>query len=94
MMGTNDGKVPGLYLMAAYDIIQNLQHHQDIGLMVSFYEIYCGKLYDLLNNRNLLHAREDAKNAVNIVGLTECPVGSVEQIMQAIGSGLQVRTSG
>lgn len=37
---------------------------------ISFYEIYCGKLYDLLNDKNLLFAREDAKNNVNIVGLS------------------------
>lgn len=30
-------------------------------MWVSFYEIYCGKLYDLLNGRNLLFLREDAK---------------------------------
>ncbi len=40
-------------------------------LHVSFYEIYCGKLYDLLNNRELVHCREDHKQKVNIVGLSE-----------------------
>ena len=32
---------------------------------VSFYEIYCGKLYDLLNERNLLCLREDAKQVLS-----------------------------
>ena len=65
-----------------------------MALQVSFYEIYCGKLYDLLNNRNHLPCREDAKKQVNIVGLTEYTVTDVQQIMQIIGAGLEVRTSG
>ena len=96
MMGVPDGSVPGLYLMAANDIIQNLADpdYSHFVLQASFYEIYCGKLYDLLNNREILHCREDAKQKVNIVGLTEYTVTSVEGVMQVIGSGLQVRTSG
>lgn len=94
MMGTSDGSNPGLYLMAAYDIISLLNQQTQLVLEVSFYEIYCGKLYDLLNNRNFLHCREDAKQNVCVVGLTEITVNNVQQIMQIIGSGLQSRTSG
>jgi kinesin family protein 2/24 len=61
MMGTTDGKVPGLYLLASYDIINYLTHFPDLVLVISFYEIYCGKLFDLLNNRKDLVCREDAK---------------------------------
>jgi len=61
---------------------------------LSFYEIYCGKLYDLLNQRELLQCREDAKQQVNIVGLTEYHVTKVDQIMSAIQAGLGNRTSG
>jgi kinesin family member 2/24 len=97
MMGPTDGSVPGLYLMAAEDIIyllKNQQEFQNYALQASFYEIYCGKLYDLLNNRAMLHCREDHQQKVNIVGLTETIVDSVEGVMQVIGSGLQVRMSG
>ncbi len=61
-------------------------------MWISFYEIYCGKLYDLLNERNLLFAREDAKQNVNIIGLEEKRVNSVETLMQIIefGSGVRV----
>jgi len=51
MMGTSDGQVPGLYLLASYDIIQYLNMYTDLTLYISFYEIYCGKLFDLLNDR-------------------------------------------
>ncbi len=51
MMGTCDGSgPPGLYLLAAYDVVQMLEAYGgEIELHVSFYEIYCGKLFDLLN---------------------------------------------
>lgn len=61
MMGPADGSIPGLYLLAAYDIMNLLKNYADLELHVSFYEIYCGKLYDLLNNRELVHCREDHK---------------------------------
>lgn len=61
---------------------------------MSFYEIYCGKLYDLLNNKEMVTCREDAKQHVNIVGLTEKLVIEVEDIMQHISTGLLGRTSG
>ena len=61
MMGLNDGSVPGLYLLAAFDIVNMLGEYQEYFLQVSFYEIYCGKLYDLLNNRQALQCREDGK---------------------------------
>ena len=87
-MGVNDGSVPGLYLLAAFDIISLLNSYPDFYLQMSFYEIYCGKLYDLLNKKKLLQAREDGKQRVNIVGLTETKVCSVESIMQIMAQGL------
>ena len=77
-MGPNDGSIPGLYLLAAYDIVHLLQNYPHLELQVSFYEIYCGKLYDLLNNRELVHCREDHKQIVNIVGLSEFKVENVD----------------
>ena len=54
MMGTQDGSVPGLYMLAAYDVIELLNQYEDLQLFVSFYEIYCGKLFDLLNNKEMV----------------------------------------
>ena len=77
MMGTPDGSVPGLYLLAADDVIRFLNMYTDLELYLSFYEIYCGKLYDLLNNRAQVFCREDGKQKVNIVNLTEQSVQDV-----------------
>jgi kinesin family protein 2/24 len=94
MMGPSDGSVPGLYLLAAFDVIELLNQYEDLELYLSFYEIYCGKLYDLLNSKTEVLCREDAKQKVNIVGLTETKVVQVEDIMKLIGAGLTCRTSG
>ena len=64
MMGdTKDMGTPGLYLLCAYDIFSYLERevYKNLEIWVSFYEIYCGKLFDLLNERNTLQAREDGK---------------------------------
>ena len=55
-------------------------------LWLSVYEIYGGKVFDLLNDRNLLVMREDGKKKVNVVGLQETQVESpdaVQALMQA-----------
>lgn len=61
MMRTSDDRVPGLYLLASYDVIELLNQYTDLELHISFFEIYCGKLFDLLNNREAVFCREDAK---------------------------------
>ena len=94
MMGTPDGSVPGLYLLAADDVIRFLDMYTDLELHLSFYEIYCGKLYDLLNNRENIFCREDGKQKVNIVNLTEMKVTSVDEIMDTLSVGMQLRASG
>jgi kinesin family protein 2/24 len=88
--------VPGLYLLSAYDIFNMLQtdKYSHLEIWASFYEIYCGKLYDLLNERSILQAREDGKQNICIVGLQEKHVGSLQNLMQIIEYGLKVRTTG
>lgn len=87
---------PGLYLLAAFDIFSYLEHpsYNHLEIWASFYEIYCGKLYDLLNDRNLLTAREDGKQNICIVGLTEKNVSNLQQMMNLIEYGLKARTVG
>ena len=36
---------------------------------LSYFEIYCGKLFDLLNKRNEILPREDKNQNIQIVGL-------------------------
>ena len=42
-----------------------------MSLSCSFFEIYSGKVFDLLNNKAKLRILEDGRKEVNVVGLTE-----------------------
>ena len=98
MMGNTINSIysPGLYLLAAYDIFQILNYPQfnKFTLNISFYEIYCNKIFDLLNNRNILPVREDGKQNINIIGLTEKKVNNFDSLMNIIQYGLKIRTVG
>ncbi|XP_024851445.1 kinesin-like protein KIF24 isoform X3 [Bos taurus] len=85
MIGTHQN--PGLYALAARDIFRQLevsQPRRHLFVWISFYEIYCGQLYDLLNRRKRLFAREDSKHVVQIVGLRELQVDSVELLLEVL----------
>uniref|UniRef100_G3VNL2 Kinesin-like protein KIF24 n=1 Tax=Sarcophilus harrisii TaxID=9305 RepID=G3VNL2_SARHA len=95
MIGTHQN--PGLYALAAEDIfkqIDQVQPKRDLSVWISFYEIYCGQLYDLLNGRKRLFAREDSKHVVQIVGLQELPVDSVDLLLEVILKGGKERSTG
>jgi kinesin family protein 2/24 len=70
-MNGDIGKVPGLYILGAKDIfaLQSQKQYSNLKITVSFFEIYCGRLFDLLKNRNELKLREDSKANIHIVGL-------------------------
>ena len=73
MKGDINKGVPGIYYLGAKEIFRFLelpQHHSK-EVTVTFYEIYCGKLYDLLSNRNLLQIREDKGGNIHVIGLNE-----------------------
>ncbi|XP_043858926.1 kinesin-like protein KIF24 [Dromiciops gliroides] len=95
MIGTHQN--PGLYALAAEDIFRQIdlaQPKRDLSVWISFYEIYCGQLYDLLNGRKRLFAREDSKHVVQIVGLQELPVHSVDLLLEVILKGGKERSTG
>ncbi|KAL3867065.1 hypothetical protein ACJMK2_044298 [Sinanodonta woodiana] len=95
MIGSRE--VPGLYLLAAQDIfsvVESKQYGENVKVWVSFFEIYCGQLFDLLNKRNRLHAREDGAQRVCISGLTETEVKDAPSMIQVLEYGNTVRSKG
>jgi kinesin family protein 2/24 len=60
---------------------------------ISFFEIYGGMLYDLLNNREKLSVLEDKNQTVQIFGLEEIPVTSPEQMKTVVELANNLRTT-
>ncbi|KAG5537691.1 hypothetical protein RHGRI_024969 [Rhododendron griersonianum] len=86
-----------LPLKASRDILRLMHHtyrNQGFHLFFSFFEIYGGKLFDLLNDRKKLCMREDGKQQVCIVGLQEYKVSDVETIQEFIEKGNATRSTG
>jgi hypothetical protein len=56
----------GLYVLAARDIflLQQAPEYRRLRVFVSCFEIYGGKLFDLLNERGVVKCLEDAKQQV------------------------------
>lgn len=86
----------GLYIMAARDIFSMLREpeNQHLSAWIGLYEIYQGQLYDLLNERKKLFAREDGKNNVIVTGLKEYPIDNVDKLIQVFDYGSSVRSTG
>lgn len=100
MMGPSpnlNGQVstPGLYLLSGFDLFNILNNeYSHLQVFVSFYEIYCGKLHDLLNERTVLIAREDGKGNICITNLQEKQLYTLNDLMKVIEIGLKSRTVG
>ncbi|XP_053537246.1 kinesin-like protein KIF2C [Ictalurus punctatus] len=86
----------GIYALAAQDVFTLLQQkrYADLCPYVTFFEIYNGKVFDLLNKKAKLRVLEDENQQVQVVGLQEMPVSSVEDVIKMIEKGSACRTSG
>lgn len=93
---TNHNKNLGLYYLAAQDVFQlaSTKEYKHISIGVSFFEIYGGKLYDLISKRKPVKCLEDHRGKVCFPGLTEHPVSSPDQVLEVIESGAGNRSTG
>ncbi|CAE1171850.1 KIF2_24 [Acanthosepion pharaonis] len=87
----------GIYALAAKDVFKLLHSRYkklDLTVSASYFEIYSGKVFDLLNKKVKLRVLEDQKGQVNIVKLQENQVDTVDDVLKLIQHGNAVRTSG
>lgn len=86
----------GLYYMAALDVFKMAQMEEfcDTSIGVSLFEIYGGKLFDLLNRRKPVRCLEDQNGKVCFPGLSEHPVTCADEVMQVIEDGACNRSTG
>ncbi|XP_067845785.1 kinesin-like protein KIF2C isoform X1 [Heptranchias perlo] len=96
--GKNQDCSKGIYALATQDVFLLLEQprYKDLNLkvFVSFFEIYSGKVFDLLNKKTKLRIMEDNKQQVQIVGLLEQDVFCVDDVIMNIDMGNNYRTSG
>lgn len=87
----------GLFRMAAEDAYKLFKRrkYKRLGLVLtaSYFELYRGEAYDLLENGGKLKVREDRYNQVKIEGLTEKLIKSKDDLLQVIEQGNSARTS-
>lgn len=86
----------GVYALTARDVFKHIngKYKGTLDVFCTFFEIYCGKVYDLLNNKKKLRVLEDHKNQVQVVDIREQPLNSVEDVLSLIQYGMNIRTSG
>lgn len=94
MMGVpRDPDHMGLYAMAALDIFHVLP--SDLDVHVSMFEIYNGKFWDILQeDRKKIQCLEDEKGQMNFRGLSEYSVGTKDDFLELIQSGIERRATG
>merc|ERR1719189_2340804 len=94
---TRDSK-NGIYALAARDVFKLLKSpkykNNNLVVSCSYFEIYSGKVFDLLSGKSKLRVLEDGKQQFVVVGLTETEVDSVEDVLKLITQGNNQRTSG
>ncbi|XP_069837310.1 kinesin-like protein KIF2C isoform X3 [Dendropsophus ebraccatus] len=97
-LGKSQNVTKGIYAFASRDVFVLLSQprYQDLDLevYVTFFEIYNGKVFDLLNKKAKLRVLEDAKQEVQVVGLVEKEVTCAEDVFKMIEIGSACRTSG
>lgn len=74
-------------------LLQYFNSTKKFDLYVSFFEIYGGRLFDLLNNKNKLQVLEDKNQKVQIFGLEEREANSYEEMTNIIDVANSIRTT-
>ncbi|XP_049618779.1 kinesin-like protein KIF2A isoform X2 [Syngnathus scovelli] len=96
--GKNQDCSKGIYALAARDVFLMLKkpNYKKLELQVyaTFFEIYSGKVFDLLNRKTKLRVLEDRKQQVQVVGLQEKEVKCTDDVLKLIEVGNSCRTSG
>ena len=90
----------GLQRQSAHELFEIMEQRasksQDtgtMGLTFSFFEIYGGRVIDLLNNRSKLIIQEDGRGQIQVSGLAEREVGNEGELLDLIAYGNAARTT-
>ncbi|MCQ2818866.1 MAG: hypothetical protein MJ252_16495 [archaeon] len=87
MKGIQNEAIDSLFLG-----VQNISDKK-LEFFVSFFEIYGGRLFDLLNNKNKLQVLDDKNGNVHVFGLEEVPAESPDIMRMIIDKANSIRTT-
>ena len=94
---TGSGKtytMKGIQNLAIESLFQESQKiKKKFEFYISFFEIYGGRLYDLLNNKNKLQVFDDSKGITQIYGLQEILAETKEDMLLIIEKANSIRTT-
>ena len=94
---TGSGKtytMKGIQNLAIDSLFQEIQNtNKKYEFYISFFEIYGGRLYDLLNNKNKLQVFDDSKGVTQIFGLQEFQAETPDDMRLIIDKANSVRTT-
>ena len=94
---TGSGKtytMKGIQNLAIESLFQESQKlKKKLEFYISFFEIYGGRLYDLLNNKNKLQVFDDSKGITQIYGLQEIYAETQDDMKLIIDKANSIRTT-
>ena len=86
--------IENLAINHLFEECQNIYGEEhNLSFYISFFEIYGGRLYDLLNNKNKLQVLDDQNGKTQIYGLQEIYAGSPDEMRMIIDKGNSIRTT-
>ena len=86
--------IENLAINHLFEECQNMYGEENnLSFYISFFEIYGGRLYDLLNNKNKLQVLDDQNGKTQIYGLQEILAGTPDEMRMIIDKGNSIRTT-
>ncbi|VDM31828.1 unnamed protein product [Hydatigera taeniaeformis] len=77
-----------------FELLRSDNECAKYSITVAFFEIYCSRVYDLLNRRSVVRVLEDSNGAVRLLGLSEISVETSEETLTLLRRSCRLRTSG
>lgn len=82
-----------IYAQTVAEALHACGQYEDVQLSISFFEIYCAKVFDLLRGRAEVRTLEDARGEVQVENLAEAPVYEFDAAMDTIERGQKARVT-
>ena len=82
-----------IYAQTVQEALHACAQYRGVQLSISFFEIYCAKVFDLLRGRAEVRTLEDARGEIQVENLAEEPVSAFETAMGTIERGQRARVT-